>query len=85
MDRIENDASNDSSFIACSFVAAVTFLPSRCLATIGIYTYKHTDWWEEFRKYTAEMGSGAMTYIRSLINIDLGIQKLMAGDGYTAL
>jgi hypothetical protein len=25
-------------------------LPSLCLATIGGYTYRHTDWWEEFMK-----------------------------------
>jgi hypothetical protein len=31
----ENDASNNSSIIACVFVTAVTFLLSRCLATIG--------------------------------------------------
>jgi hypothetical protein len=30
----ENDASNNSSIVACVFVTAVTFLPSRCLATI---------------------------------------------------
>jgi hypothetical protein len=35
MDRIENDASNNSSIVACVFDAAVTFLLSRCLATIG--------------------------------------------------
>jgi hypothetical protein len=34
-DRIENDASNSSSIVACVFLAAVTFLPSRCIATIG--------------------------------------------------
>jgi hypothetical protein len=32
--HIENDASNNSSIIACVFVTAETFLPSRCLATI---------------------------------------------------
>jgi hypothetical protein len=32
--HIENDASNNSSIVACVFVIAVTFLPSRCLATI---------------------------------------------------
>jgi hypothetical protein len=32
--HIENDASKNSSIIACVFVTAVTFLPSRCLATI---------------------------------------------------
>jgi hypothetical protein len=53
--------SNNSSIVACVFVTAVTFLPSRCLATIrGFYrteplpsndrgyTYRHTDWWEGF-------------------------------------
>jgi hypothetical protein len=33
--NIENDGSNNSSTVACVFVIAVTFLPSRCLATIG--------------------------------------------------
>jgi hypothetical protein len=33
--RIENEVSNSSSIVACVFVTAVTFLPSRCLATIG--------------------------------------------------
>jgi hypothetical protein len=32
--HIENDASNNSSIVACLFVTAVTFLPKRCLATI---------------------------------------------------
>jgi hypothetical protein len=32
--HIENDASNNSSIVACVFVTAVTFLPSLCLATI---------------------------------------------------
>jgi hypothetical protein len=32
--HIENGASNNSSIVACVFVTAVTFLPSRCLATI---------------------------------------------------
>jgi hypothetical protein len=33
-DRIENDVSNNSSIVAFVFVTAVTFLPSRCVATI---------------------------------------------------
>jgi hypothetical protein len=33
-DHIEIDTSNNSSILACVFVTAVTFLPSRCLATI---------------------------------------------------
>jgi hypothetical protein len=42
------------------------------------YTYRHTDCWEGFMKYTVEMGSGAMIYeyIRSFIKIGLGVQKL---------
>jgi hypothetical protein len=42
-DCIENDASNNSPIVACVFVAAVMFLLSRCLATIGgihIQTHK---------------------------------------------
>jgi hypothetical protein len=58
--HIENDASNNSSIVASVFVTTVTFLqsrclatvgrflPSLCLATIGWYTYRHTDWWEGF-------------------------------------
>jgi hypothetical protein len=37
---------------------------------------------EGFMKYAVEMGSGAMIYIPSFINIGSGIQKLMGG-GYT--
>jgi hypothetical protein len=33
--HIENNVSNNSSIVACVFVTAVTFLPSRWLATIG--------------------------------------------------
>jgi hypothetical protein len=33
-DRIENDVSNNSSIAACVFITALTFLLSRCLATI---------------------------------------------------
>jgi hypothetical protein len=33
--HIENDASNNSTIVACVFFTALTFLPSRCLATIG--------------------------------------------------
>jgi FlaG/FlaF family flagellin (archaellin) len=43
MDRIENDASNNSPIVACVLVAAVTFVLSRCLATIERYPYRHTD------------------------------------------
>jgi hypothetical protein len=40
-DRIENDASK--TFVACVLAAAVTFLPSLCLATIGGQMYRRTD------------------------------------------
>jgi hypothetical protein len=34
-DHTQKEASNNSSVVACVFVTAVTFLPSRCLAAIG--------------------------------------------------
>jgi hypothetical protein len=74
INRIENDASNSSFVVACVFVAAVTILLSHRLATIWRYTYKHTDRWEGFMKYPAEMGSGVKTYIPSIIKIASGIQ-----------
>jgi hypothetical protein len=32
-----------SSGVACVFVVAITFLPSRCLATLGEYVYSLTE------------------------------------------
>jgi uncharacterized membrane protein YozB (DUF420 family) len=71
MDRIENNTSNNSSIVACVFVAAVTFLPSRCLARK-----------EGFMKYAVQICSRAMIYIyiSSLIKIGSGVQKLIRGD-----
>jgi hypothetical protein len=43
--HIENDASNNSSIVACVFVTAVTFLSSRCLATIRGYTHTQAATW----------------------------------------
>jgi hypothetical protein len=40
------------------FVSAVTFLLSRCLATIREYRYP--NWWEQFMKYVIMMGLGVM-------------------------
>jgi hypothetical protein len=60
-------------------VAAVTFLPGRCLETIRGFTYRHTEWREGFTKYVVEMGSGAIIYIPSLIKIGSDIQKLIRG------
>jgi hypothetical protein len=41
--------------------------------------YRHTDLKEGFMKYAVWMGSAAMIYILSFINIGSGIQKLMWG------
>jgi hypothetical protein len=45
MDRIENDVSNNSSIFWSVFVAAITFLPSSCLANHRGHTYRHKNWW----------------------------------------
>jgi hypothetical protein len=74
-----NDTSNKFHIVSYVFIAAVTFLFSSCVATIGGYTYGHTDWWEVFLKYVVGMGSGAMIYIPSPIWIGSSIQKLMGG------
>jgi hypothetical protein len=66
LDHIENDASNNFSIVACVYVAAVTFLPSLFLARIRGERHRL---WEVFMKYAAEMGSSAMIYIPSFINI----------------
>jgi hypothetical protein len=49
-DRLDNDASNNSSIVACVFIAAVIFQPSSCLAMIGEYIYRHTHCWEGYVK-----------------------------------
>jgi hypothetical protein len=79
--HIENDASKNYSIVACLFVTAATFLPSRCLATIRGYTCIHTDWWEKFFNNAIEMGSGVVIYVPSFIKIGSGIQKLKGGGG----
>jgi hypothetical protein len=76
--RIENE-SNNSFIVACVFVTAVTCLTSHCLATIGGYTYRHTDWREGFIKYAVEMGSGAAICMPSFIKIGSAVQKLIGG------
>jgi hypothetical protein len=80
-DHIENDASNSYSTVACIRCHGNVFtepLPSNDRG----YKYRHTDWWEGFMKYANEMGSAAMIYLRSFINTDSGIQKLIR-VGYT--
>jgi hypothetical protein len=42
-EHTENDASNNSSIVACVLVAAVKFLPSLCLTTIVGYTCRYPD------------------------------------------
>jgi hypothetical protein len=54
-------------------------LPSRCLATIRGYTYRHTDWWERFFNYSVEVGSDAVIYVPSFIQIGSGSEKLIVG------
>jgi hypothetical protein len=39
----------------------------------GGYTYRHTQYWDGFKKYAVKMGSGAMIYIH-FINTDSAIQ-----------
>jgi hypothetical protein len=51
--------------------------PSRCLATTKWIHIQDTDWWEGFKKYAVEMGSGAMIYIPSFIKTSSGIQNLI--------
>jgi hypothetical protein len=61
MDRLKIDTSNITSIVACVFIAAVTFIRSRCLATKGGTqfteplpkndgrdTHRHTDQWKGF-------------------------------------
>jgi hypothetical protein len=59
------------------------FLPSHFIATVGRYTYRHTDSWKGFMKYAVEMGSGAIIRIPSFITISPAIEQLM-GDSQTA-
>jgi hypothetical protein len=75
MDPIENDMSNASSIVTRVFVAAVTFLPVRCLAKVRGYIYRHTDRWKIFMKHSVEMGSGVMIYIPSFIQIGSAVRN----------
>jgi hypothetical protein len=69
MDCTEN-ASNNSSIVACVFIATVMFLLRRCLATIRDTHTDTQDRWDEFMKYTNKIGSGDMIYIPRFIKID---------------
>jgi hypothetical protein len=78
---IAYEAHNNSSIVSCVFIVAVTFLPSRCLATIGGWT----NWWQGFMKHAVGTGSGAMIDMPSFRKIRSGIQKLICGGrgGFT--
>jgi hypothetical protein len=81
--RIENNAANNSYIVACACVATATFLQSRCLATIGGYTYRHADWWKGFVKYVAEMGSDATIYVHTKLHKDRFSHSKVDMGGYT--
>jgi hypothetical protein len=76
---IENETSNNPSIVACVFVATGSYIPSRCLATIGGYTYRHAGWWEGFVEYAVEMDAGAMIYIPGFRKTRSGIHGLKGG------
>jgi hypothetical protein len=78
MGSIEKDTSNNSSIVVCVFIAAVRFSQSRCLAKMGGYTYRHTDW--GFMTYAFEMGSGAVIYTKFYKDL-FRHSKLMGGGG----
>jgi hypothetical protein len=70
--HIANDASNNSSVVACVFVTAVTFLPSSCLATIGGDTDIPTDslWYDTDRiRNDAFNNCSVVLYIRCSGNV----------------
>jgi hypothetical protein len=73
---MENDASMNPSIVACVFAATIKFLPIRCVASVA-GSHTDTDRWEGFIMYAVEMGSGAMIYIPSFVNIGSGFQKLI--------
>jgi hypothetical protein len=63
--------------------AAVTFLPSICLANIGEYKIRRTVGGGGFIKYAFGMGSGATIYAPIFIKLGSGIQEFMEGDTHT--
>jgi hypothetical protein len=80
MGHKQNDVSNTSSTVTCVFIAAVTFLQIRLLATIRriyIQTYRLVG---GIIKYAFDMGSGAKIHIPSFIKIESGVHKLMGAE-----
>jgi hypothetical protein len=59
---VEVEVSNDSSLLKSVFVAAVTFLLSRYLATTGGYEKRHIDRCKELMEYSFVMALGATSY-----------------------
>jgi predicted metalloprotease len=88
MDRIENEASNNSSLVACIhcrrnvFTETLTSTEWRDKINGPVscnergHTYIDSDWWEEFLNYAVKMSSLAMIYTPSFIKVGSGIQKL---------
>jgi hypothetical protein len=66
-DRIEYDAPNNSSVVACFRCRGNVFtepLPSNEREI----DWRHTAWWEGFMKHAVEMGSDAMIYVHTKFN-----------------
>jgi hypothetical protein len=59
--HIENDASSNSSNFACVFVNAVTFLPSRCLATMRFLPSRFLATIGDFYRAVAWQRNGIFT------------------------
>jgi hypothetical protein len=83
-DRIENEASDNSSTVACVFVVVTMFLPSRCLGPIGVYTYiqtdRHTDCFVRYMKWAVKMLSGAMICVHTKFHKDWFSYSKLIGD-----
>jgi hypothetical protein len=73
MDRIENDASNNTSIVACNLCRGNVFTEPLPSNGGGMHIQTHR------LMAGVEMGSGAMIYIPSFIKIVSGIQKLIGG------
>jgi hypothetical protein len=85
--RIENDGSNNYSVVECVIFAAVTFLPSLCLANKG-KLHRHINRWEGFKNYVVELSSGAMISIANYItiqNVVKGIRRNRENEEYISL
>jgi hypothetical protein len=78
MDRIQNDTSKNTSTIACVFVAAGTFSPSRCLATVRGYAYRNRMK-EGVYEVAAEMGTSAKICISSFIRLVQAFRSSLGG------